>query len=200
LHSISTGQLIRNEIAAKSEYGSMLQDIIARGDLVPDNILFEILEKELKTISAQGVPVLILDGVPRNLSQVEELDKRGLNIEAVICLDLSDEEVVSRLSQRWVHAASGRIYHAITHPPKQPGIDDVTGEPLTQRIDDTPEVIRKRLVSYHAQTEPLIQEYCNRANQLNRSPQVAFVRYDASRALEVVFQDVEAACLSWFNL
>jgi len=101
----------------------------------------------------------LFDGFPRTIPQADALREAGVTVDAVVEIDVPDEEIIKRMSGRRVHLASGRTYHLVFNPPKQEGKDDVTGEPLIQRDDDQEETVRARLKVYHDQTEPLIQYY-----------------------------------------
>ena len=120
----------------------------------------------------------ILDGFPRNLEQAISLDNASVNIDRVIFLRISEDEIVSRMSGRRVHLASGRSYHVIHNPPKIDGKDDITGEELVQRDDDKPEVIKKRVEVYFRETEPLLKFYKN--------SQINFNEIDASKPMKIV--------------
>ena len=104
----------------------------------------------------------LLDGFPRNLDQGKALDDANISIDLVLYLSIKEEEIISRMSGRRVHLASGRSYHILHNPPKKDGFDDVTGEALIQREDDNPEVIKKRLSVYYKETEPLLEFYKNK--------------------------------------
>ena len=101
----------------------------------------------------------MLDGFPRTLKQVEKLSEYDIDIDHVLEIRVSDEEIIRRISGRRVHLASGRVYHVANNPPQQEGLDDETSEPLIQRTDDQEDIVRQRLETYHDQTEPLIEYY-----------------------------------------
>ena len=107
----------------------------------------------------------ILDGFPRTIPQADAMKEAGVPIDAVVDIDVPDEEIIKRMSGRRVHPASGRTYHVVFNPPKQEGKDDATDEPLVQRDDDKEETVRQRLKVYHDQTEPLIGYYSRWAEQ-----------------------------------
>ena len=110
----------------------------------------------------------ILDGFPRTLDQAKALLDAGIKIDHVVEIAVDDEEIVHRLSGRRVHEKSGRVYHVDYNPPKLPDLDDVTGEKLIQRNDDSEETVRNRLKIYHAQTKPLIEFYQSMGQQNNQ--------------------------------
>ncbi len=160
---ISTGDMLRSEIAANTPIGQKMRSLIAAGQLVPDEEMIALLKTRIeKSDCRQG---FLLDGFPRTLAQAEALDKAGIIIDYIISIAVPDAEIITRLSGRRVHLASGRTYHIQYHPPRVPGKDDETGEPLIQREDDKEEVIRKRLDVYHQATAPLIQWYKEKSLQ-----------------------------------
>ena len=101
----------------------------------------------------------IIDGFPRTIAQAEALRCAGIDIDFVVEIEVADDEILRRMSGRRIHPGSGRIYHIDFNPPKAPGKDDVTGEPLVQRPDDNEETVRKRIANYHAMTKPLVNYY-----------------------------------------
>ncbi len=157
---ISTGDMLRAEITANSEIGRQVKDAMAAGQLVSEEIVDKLaIERLGKPDCKKG---FLLDGFPRTIFQAELLESEGFAIDAVIEIAVPDEEIVKRLSGRRVHIPSGRTYHTAFNPPKISNRDDVTGEPLEQRNDDTEESIRRRLAIYHQHTEPLIKWYKER--------------------------------------
>ncbi|MFP4066926.1 MAG: adenylate kinase [Spirochaetota bacterium] len=159
---ISTGDIFRENINQGTELGKQVKSILDSGELVPDELTVELVKDRLaKDDVADG---FILDGFPRTIPQAEALEQFA-RIDAVVLFTLPDEEIVRRLTGRRVHKPSGRTYHILFSPPKVPGKDDVTGEDLIQRDDDSEESIRNRLQVYRRQTEPLV-EYYNRKKLL----------------------------------
>ena len=140
---ISTGDMLRAHVKAGSELGKAAKKIMDEGGLVSDDIIIGFL----------------LDGFPRTIPQADALKNEGIAVDAVVEIDVDDDEIIKRMSGRRVHLASGRTYHVVFNPPKVEGKDDVTGEDLIQRDDDQEETVRKRLDVYHEQTEPLIEYY-----------------------------------------
>ena len=126
----------------------------------------------------------VLKTYGKNVKQAEALEKEGISIDHVIEIDVPDEEIVKRLSGRRQHAASGRIYHTIYNPPKVEGKDDETGEDLVQRPDDLEETIRKRLGSYHTETEQLVGFYQSRAASGENAP--TYDKLNGLRAIDEV--------------
>ncbi len=151
---ISTGDLIREEIASGSDFGQKLEEIINKGNLVSDDDVLKLLKQKLDK-SKYG---FILDGYPRNLNQAKTLN--GItNIDKVVFLNVKDDEVVRRLSTRWQCRACGEIYNTDAKPPAKAGICDKCSSSLYQRNDDKPEAIRKRLEVFHKDTQPIIDFY-----------------------------------------
>ncbi len=154
---ISTGDMLRAAVKAGTPLGIKAKDIMASGGLVSDDLIIALVKERISQDDcAEG---FLFDGFPRTIPQAEALLDAGIPIDYVLEIHVDDEEIVSRLSGRRVHEASGRVYHVEHNPPKQAGLDDETGEPLVQRADDTEETVRKRLDVYHAQTEPLVAFY-----------------------------------------
>lgn len=154
---ISTGDMLRAAVKAGTELGKKAQDIMSSGGLVSDEIIIGLVKERIQQPDcANG---FLFDGFPRTIPQAQALVEEGVSIDKVIEIAVEDEEIVSRLSGRRVHEASGRVYHVIHNPPEQADKDDLTGEPLVQREDDKEETVRNRLDVYHEQTEPLVSFY-----------------------------------------
>ena len=151
---ISTGDLIREEIASGSVFGKKLEQLINKGNLVSDEDVLKLLKQRLDA-SKSG---FILDGYPRNLNQAKTLDKIT-TINAVIFLDVKNNEVVRRLSTRWQCRTCGEIYNTEAKPPAKKGKCDKCSSSLYQRDDDKPQAIKKRLEIFHKDTQPIIDFY-----------------------------------------
>jgi adenylate kinase len=154
---ISTGDMLRAAVKAGTELGKKAKEYMDSGGLVPDEVIIGLVKERIK--EADCAKGFLFDGFPRTIPQADAMKEAGVAIDAVVEIDVPDEEIVKRMSGRRAHLASGRTYHVIYNPPKVEGKDDVTGEPLVQRDDDKEEVVRKRLDVYHAQTEPLVKYY-----------------------------------------
>jgi adenylate kinase len=152
---ISTGDMLRAAVKAGTELGKKAKEYMDSGGLVPDEVIIGLVKERIK--EADCAKGFLFDGFPRTIPQADAMKEAGVAIDAVVEIDVPDEEIVKRMSGRRAHLASGRTYHVIYNPPKVEGKDDVTGEPLVQRDDDKEEVVRKRLDVYHAQTEPLVK-------------------------------------------
>ena len=159
---ISTGDMLRAAINSGSDLGREAKGYMDRGELVPDPLVIQLVQARVKQPdAAKG---FIVDGFPRNLAQAEALRAAGVDVDCVIDFKVSDEEILRRMSGRRVHPGSGRSYHVDFNPPKTPGVDDVTGEPLVQRADDNEATVRKRIETYHEQTAPLVKYYLDWAS------------------------------------
>jgi adenylate kinase len=156
LPQISTGDIFRKAIQEESDMGKKVKAIVESGQLVPDDVVIELVKERIAQPDCQRG--FLLDGFPRTVMQAKALLELT-PIDYVIDIDVPEDEIVRRLSGRRIHPASGRIYHIDSHPPKMANHDDVTGEHLIQRPDDTEETVRKRLSVYHHQTKPLQEFY-----------------------------------------
>jgi len=158
--SLSTGDLLRHHIAERTEVGREAEEIVAQGGLIPDEMALKVVTSRLDKLHNKH---WILDGFPRTLAQGELLDNhlkiQNTPLSVVINLDVPDEVNLSRISDRWVHLPSGRVYNMSYNRPKVEGLDDVTGEPLTKRPDDNPEVYARRLEQFYESTSPLLSYY-----------------------------------------
>ena len=151
--AISTGNILREAMAAKTEMGLKAKSYIDAGKLVPDEVVIGIIEDRLKAEDCKNG--FILDGFPRTIPQAEALDKMGVRIDRVLEIYVPDEKITSRLSGRRVCLKCGATYHTEYKKPKTEGVCDVRGEKLVRRKDDMPETVLDRLKTYHEQTEPL---------------------------------------------
>ncbi len=154
---ISTGDMLRAAVKAGSELGKKAKGFMDSGGLVPDDVIIGLVKERIQEADCQKG--FLFDGFPRTIPQADAMKDAGVPIDAVVEIDVPDEEIIKRMSGRRVHLASGRTYHIVFNPPKVEGKDDETGEPLIQREDDQEATVRKRLEVYHAQTEPLVDYY-----------------------------------------
>lgn len=162
---ISTGEMLRAAIAAGTELGNKVRDIVAAGEFVDDaTVVALVRERIAEDDCRQG---FLLDGFPRNIPQAQAMVDAEIAVDHVLEIRVPDDVVVRRISGRRVHEASGRTYHVVFDPPRTPGKDDETGEPLTQRADDDENTVRERLRIYHEQTRPLIRFYKDLAGSSN---------------------------------
>ncbi len=158
---ISTGDMLRAAISGGTELGKRVQAVMDRGDLVSDDIIIRLVEERIA--EADCANGFLFDGFPRTIAQAEALEAARVAIDAVVEITIPDKEVVRRMSGRRVHPGSGRVYHVVFNPPREPGRDDETGEPLLQRDDDREETVRDRLEVYREQTHPLVEFYKTRS-------------------------------------
>jgi adenylate kinase len=154
---ISTGDMLRAAVKEGTPLGKEAKKVMEAGGLVSDELIMGLVKERIAQPDCRNG--FLFDGFPRTLAQAEALKSDGIRIDAVVEIDVDDEEIIKRMSGRRVHLPSGRTYHIVFNPPKVEGKDDVTGEELIQRDDDREETVRKRLEVYHAQTEPLIEYY-----------------------------------------
>ncbi|XP_069084403.1 GTP:AMP phosphotransferase AK3, mitochondrial [Pleurodeles waltl] len=155
LKHLSSGDLLRTNMQRRTEFGLIAKTFIAQGQLVPDDVITRLILQELKDLDQHP---WLLDGFPRTVPQAEALDK-AYQIDSVIDLNVPFDTIKQRLTARWIHPASGRVYNTEFSPPKVTGIDDLTGEPLVQRDDDKPETVMKRLKAYEVLTRPVLNYY-----------------------------------------
>jgi adenylate kinase len=156
----ATGDILRAAVREETELGQTAKEYMDRGDLVPDDVIVGVIAERVSRPEAEDG--FVLDGFPRTTGQAEALDSEmnrlGRALTATIFIDASDEEVVRRLGGRRT-CVNGHIFHVEFDPPEKEGVCDVCGAELVVRDDDKPEVIRKRLEHYHADTEPLVGYY-----------------------------------------
>jgi adenylate kinase len=154
---ISTGDMLRAARAAKTPLGIEAGKIMDAGQLVSDDIIIGLVEERLG--HGDCTKGYLFDGFPRTIPQAEAMKAADVRIDYVLEIDVPDQEIITRMSGRRVHPASGRTYHVKFNPPRVEGQDDETGEPLVQRDDDREATVRKRLEVYRAQTRPLVDYY-----------------------------------------
>lgn len=189
---ISTGDMLRSAIQARTSLGKQVKNIMDAGQLVTDDIIIELVKERIyQNDCANG---FLLDGFPRTVAQADALLKEGITIHSVIEIAVPEEEIIMRLSGRWVHPASGRVYHTILNPPKMAGKDDITGEELVQRQDDREETVRQRLKVYRQQTEPLIVYYKNFPQSKQNGPN--YIEIDGSESVDKVHQKILSSIAS----
>lgn len=161
---ISTGEIFREEMKARTELGKLAQGFIADGHLVPDDVVIGIIRNRLKKEDARNG--FILDGFPRTTPQAEKMDEilgeLGMKLDAVIYLEASEEVIVQRLGGRRVCKKCGKNYHIVNISPRKVGICDRCGAELYQRKDDLPEAIHERLLVYEEKTAGLVNYYRDR--------------------------------------
>ena len=154
---ISTGDMLRSAVKAGTPLGVAAKKVMDAGGLVSDDIIIGLVKERLAQPDCMGG--FLFDGFPRTLPQADAMKAAGVKLDVVLEIDVPDVAIVERMSGRRVHMPSGRSYHLKFNPPKVPGADDVTGEPLIQRDDDKEETVKKRLQVYQLQTRPLVDYY-----------------------------------------
>ena len=163
---ISTGDMLRAAVKAGTPLGLATKKVMDAGGLVSDDIIIGLVRDRLKEPDCAGG--YLFDGFPRTIPQANAMKDAGVALDFVLEIDVPDSEIVTRMSGRRVHLASGRSYHVQFNPPKTLGLDDVTGEPLIQRDDDREETVMKRLEVYHQQTKALVGYYSDWAQSGDR--------------------------------
>ncbi|KAL1921292.1 uncharacterized protein VTP21DRAFT_11008 [Calcarisporiella thermophila] len=159
---LATGDMLRAQIAQQTKLGLEAKKVMDAGGLVSDEIMVGMIKDNLEN-NKECKNGFILDGFPRTVVQAEKLDQmlesKKQNLDCVVEMQIDDNLLVSRITGRLIHPASGRSYHKEFNPPKVPMTDDVTGEPLIQRSDDNEQTLKKRLDAYHKQTAPVVEYY-----------------------------------------
>ncbi len=158
--TISTGNILRAAIKDGTPTGLKAKEYMDNGQLVPDDVIIGIINERLQEDDCKNG--YILDGVPRTIGQAEAIDKAGIHFDAVIALEVSDEEIMQRMGGRRVCETCGASYHLVAVPPKVAGVCDACGGKLVQRADDAPETVKSRLDTYHKETEPLKAYYAEK--------------------------------------
>ena len=185
---ISTGDMLRAAVKAKSELGLQVEQVMASGGLVTDEIIIALVKERIN--QEDCVNGFLFDGFPRTIPQAEAMVDALVEIDVILEIDVPDNEIVKRLSGRRVHLDSGRVYHVDFHPPKERGKDDQTGEELIQRDDDREDTVRNRLALYHEQTKPLVKFYTELASKGNT---VNVLKVNGVANVEVIKQEVLSA-------
>ena len=185
--TISTGNILRAAVKDGTPIGLKAKEYMDHGHLVPDEVIIGIINERLQAEDCKKG--YILDGVPRTIAQAEALDKAGIVFDAVINLEISDEEILQRMSGRRVCEKCGASYHVVAIPPKVEGVCDACGGALVQRADDAPKTVASRLEVYHRGTEPLKEYYAKKGN-LKEIFNQATVEGTTQKILEALGQNV----------
>lgn len=182
-HTISTGDIFRENIKNGTELGKKAQEYMNKGELVPDDLVIDLATSRLLEDDCKNG--FLLDGFPRTVYQAEKLDEfltaHGMKLDKVIDIEVEKEELITRLTGRRVCKKCGASYHVVNIPPKKEGICDICGGELFQRADDTVETVENRIEVYNEQTMPLV-DYYKRADNI--------VTIDGALPLETVFAEI----------
>jgi len=182
---ISTGDMLRAAIKAGTDMGKMAKEFMDAGKLVTDEIIIGLVKDRIAEDDCKNG--FLLDGFPRTVPQADAVTEAGIELDAIIEIDVPDEEIIKRMSGRRVHQDSGRSYHLIYNPPKIEGKDDETGEELIQRADDKEEIVKDRLNVYHEQTQPLVDYYQGQADKIES---LQYIRVDGTLDIGVVQETI----------
>jgi adenylate kinase len=189
---ISTGDMLRAAVNAGTKIGIAAKKVIDSGNLVSDDIIISLVKERIESPDCNNG--YLLDGFPRTITQADSLKLEGIKIDYVLDVQVPDEDIVTRMSGRRVHLASGRTYHIAFNPPNLKGKDDLTGEDLIQRVDDDEDIVRGRLKIYHKQTEPLVKYY--RTDALDLSTGTKFIAINGVGSLDEVKERITSALVS----
>lgn len=180
---ISTGDMLRAAVKNGTEMGKQAKQVMDAGKLVSDEIIIGLIKERIKESDCENG--FLFDGFPRTIPQAQALQENNISIDSIIEIQVPDENIITRMSGRLVHMASGRTYHTAFNPPKVAGKDDETGEDLIQRDDDKEEVVKDRLNVYHLQTSPLVDFYNTDDNH--------YVAIDGTQSVETVSKNIIAS-------
>ena len=181
---ISTGNMLREAVESETKLGLEAKSLMDAGILVSDDVIVGLVEERISADDcSEG---FLFDGFPRTIPQAEALIERDINIDAVVEIDVPDQDIIDRMAGRRMHPASGRNYHIIFNPPKNEGKDDITGEDLILREDDKPETVKDRLKVYADQTSPLVVFYSN----LSTSSQLKYIKVSGTETPSNVTQQI----------
>lgn len=181
---ISTGDALRQAVEQGDPLGQEIHERISKGNFVSDEIIFQFVRTLID--SPRCARGYILDGFPRTLAQAQGMASFGIKVGEVVEISVDPSLIMERITGRLVHQASGRSYHLTFNPPKVAGIDDITGDALTQRDDDRPEFVEKRLSHYERQTAPVAEFFKQQADQ----GLVNYLTVDGSQTSDQVFKTI----------
>jgi adenylate kinase len=186
---ISTGDMLRAAVKEGTELGMAAKKVMDAGGLVSDELILGLVRERIQRDDCENG--FLFDGFPRTLAQAEAMKNQGVKIDSVVEIVVGDEEIIKRMSGRWVHPSSGRTYHVIYNPPHVEGKDDQTGEALIQREDDKEDTVRERLRVYHEQTKPLSDYYSSWSEQQHDNAPV-YVTVDGIGQVDEIKQQIFA--------
>ena len=183
--TISTGNILRAAVKAGTPIGLKAKSFMDAGALVPDDVIIGIIAEALQGPECEKG--YILDGVPRTIPQAEAMEQQGVEIDWALDIEVDDATIVERMSGRRTCEACGASFHVVSNPPKQEGVCDVCGKPLSIRKDDAPETVKARLDTYHKQTEPLIAFYQERGKlkTVENQPTIEATTAEINKALGI---------------
>lgn len=181
---LSTGDMLRSASSAGTELGKQVKSVIDSGKLVSDDLVIALVKERIKQEDCQKG--FLLDGFPRTIVQADAIKAQGIKIDLVLEFDVPDELIIERVVGRRIHKPSGRVYHIKYNPPKEADKDDLTGEPLTQREDDTEAKVIERLAIYHNETA-LLKAYYQAEEQAGTT---RYVKIDGTKPVSEVSQDL----------
>lgn len=184
---ISTGDMLRAAVKAGTELGKKAKEAMDAGGLVSDEIIIGLVKERIAQDDCKEG--FLFDGFPRTLAQAEAVKEAGVPLDAVVEIQVPDDEIVKRMGGRRAHLASGRTYHVVFNPPKVEGKDDVTGEPLVQRDDDKEETVRERLRVYHDQTQ-ILTDFYGKLAQAGAQDAPRYLAVDGTQAIDAVKQEI----------
>ena len=187
---ISTGNMLREAVEEETELGLEAKALMDAGILVSDEVIVGLVEDRISKGDCKNG--FLFDGFPRTIPQAQALIDRDIPIDAVIEIDVPDQDIIERMSGRRMHPGSGRNYHVIYNPPKIDGKDDLTGEDLVQREDDEPETVKDRLKVYEDQTAPLIDFY----SEMSKQEKLKYIKVSGTSTPEEVSSEI----LSMLNI
>ncbi|VFP80492.1 adenylate kinase [Candidatus Erwinia haradaeae] len=186
---ISTGEILRTAVKYNSKLGKQIKKTMDAGKLVTEETVIALVKKRLS--QADCCTGFLLDGFPRTIFQANAMKALGIKVDHILEFQVPDQLIIERLTGRQIHERSGRIYHTQFNPPKTPGKDDITGEPLIMRNDDEREIVYQRLTEYHQRTAPLIKHYTTemlmdntRYHQLDGTLQMTILKKIISNILD----------------
>ena len=158
--AVSTGEMLRAAVKEGTKQGISAKAYLDAGRLVPDEVVIGIIKDYLASDRCKNG--FILDGFPRSIPQAEALDQMGVEIDAVLSIEVEDEKIIERMSGRRICSSCGASYHVVYNPPKSADVCDACGSSLYIRDDDAAETVINRLNTYHEITEPLKDFYANK--------------------------------------
>ena len=184
---ISTGDMLRAAVSAKTPLGIEAKTVMDAGELVSDDLILQLVKDRISENDCNSG--YLFDGFPRTITQAEGMKKLDINVDFVVELEVDDDEIIERMGGRRIHPASGRVYHVKFNPPKTENQDDETGEALIQRDDDAEQTVRKRLDIYHKQTAPLI-DYYSENKDINSGNDPVYVKTNGSGKLNEISENI----------